>query len=228
MRTFLRMTESFLHGRGRFAPEAPFADQWAWLIIFVIVFGVLYGAVMGSFAGLAPDRWQQLLYSGIKVPMLLLATFVLCLPSFFVVNSVAGLRSDFPQALRGVVAAQACVTIVLAALAPLTALYYVSFDHYSSAVLFNGAMFAVASFTAQHILRRHYRVLIRRSPRHRQMLRVWLFFYVFVGIEMAWVLRPFVGDPNKPVAFFRQEAWGNAYVVVGSMMVRLLRQMVSL
>jgi len=29
---------------------------------------------------------------------------------------------------------------------------------------------------------------------------------------MAWVLRPFVGQPHSSVSFFRPEAWGNAYV----------------
>ena len=27
------------------------------------------------------------------------------------------------------------------------------------------------------------------------MLRTWLVIYVFVGIQMGWVLRPFIGDP---------------------------------
>jgi hypothetical protein len=42
----------------------------------------------------------------------------------------------------------------------------------------------------------------------------WLVIYVFVGVQMGWVLRPFVGHPDLPVQFFREEAWGNAYVEV--------------
>ena len=37
--------------------------------------GVAYGAVMGSLTGLPDGRTLQLLYSGLKVPMLLLVTF---------------------------------------------------------------------------------------------------------------------------------------------------------
>ena len=33
------------------------------------------------------------------------------------------------------------------------------------------------------------------------------------------MLRPFIGDPDLPVAFFRSEAWGNAYVVVARLLV---------
>jgi hypothetical protein len=46
------------------------------------------------------------------------------------------------------------------------------------------------------------------------MLGTWLVIYIFVAIQMAWVLRPFVGDPGAPIEFFRRESWGNAYVVV--------------
>jgi len=45
--------------------------------------------------------------------------------------------------------------------------------------------------------------------------------YAFVGIQMAWLLRPFVGAPNTPVRFFREEAWGNAYVVVVKLLLEV-------
>ena len=54
------------------------------------------------------------------------------------------------------------------------------------------------------------------------MLRTWIFIYVFVGIQMAWVLRPFVGDPLRPVQFFREDSWSNAYEVVAQMIWEVL------
>ena len=82
---------------------------------------------------------------------------------------------------------------------------------------FNLLMCAVASVGAQGLLRDYYRPLIRRNRRHRWMLWTWLVIYAFVGVQMAWILRPFVGDPNMEVQFFRPEAWGNAYVVVADL-----------
>jgi hypothetical protein len=38
--------------------------------------------------------------------------------------------------------------------------------------------------------------------------------YAFVGIQMGWVLRPFIGSPTTPVQFFREESWDNGYMVV--------------
>src|SRR5687767_9592756 len=45
------------------------------LLALITVFGVLYGAVMGTFGGVQGQRALQLLYSGVKVPLLLLVTF---------------------------------------------------------------------------------------------------------------------------------------------------------
>jgi hypothetical protein len=185
--------------------------------LLILGFGMFYGAVMGTYGGLAGDRPWQLVYSAVKVPFLIVTTFVLSLPSFYVVNTLLGLAADFARVSRALITTQAGLTIILTSLAPFTAFWYTGGSGYQPAILFNGAMFAVASFAAQWMLRREYRPLIRRDPKHRWMLRTWIFIYVFVGIQMAWVLRPFVGDPNKPVQFFREDSWSNAYEVVARM-----------
>ena len=74
----------------------------------------------------------------------------------------------------------------------------------------------------QLILRVYYGPLIRKNKNHRWMLRAWLVVYAFVGIQMGWVLRPFIGDPALPVQFFRADSWGNAYVIVSRMFWKLL------
>ena len=224
IRPFLKAMDDFLRGNGVFAVEAPLSGRLKWMLILLTVCGLFYGAVMGSFSGLEPGRWQQLLFAGVKVVFLLLATFLLCLPSFFIFNMIAGVADDFPQALRAVISTQTCITVVLACLAPITALWYVSCSDYQLAVLFNGLMFAVASASAQVVVRRYYGPLIRRSPRHRQLRLAWFFLYVFVGIQMGWVLRPFISDPNLPVSFFRSDAWGNAYVVVARLVMAAVRK----
>jgi len=187
------------------------------LALVVVVFGLAYGAVMGTYAGPSGPRVTQMLFSAMKVPLLLLVTFAISLPSFFVLNTLLGVRDDFAAAVRALVATQAALTIVLASLAPITGLWYLSVAGYRHAILFNAAMFAVASFAAQFLLRRLYRPLIERNAKHRTLLRAWLVVFAFVGVQMGWVLRPFIGDPSKPTRFFREGAWGNAYVEVAKM-----------
>ncbi len=192
------------------------------LAILIAIFGSLYGAVMGCYgATLGPGIWQ-ILYSAVKVPLLLLATFSLSLPSFFVANSLLGLRSDFAASIRALLATQAGLAIILASLSPFTFFWYASVGTYSAAVAFNAVMFALASVSAQWILRGYFQPLILRNSRHRWMLRVWIVVYAFIGIQMGWVLRPFIGDPSLPVQFFRSESWGNAYVEVFRLFWRIL------
>ena len=188
----------------------------SWWII--IACGLSYGAVMGSFGG----RVGQMGCSALKVPLLVVATAILALPSFFMINTLLGVRDDFTLALRGVVASQAGFTILLVSLAPVTLFWYASSRVYQQAILFNGVMFGVASLGAQVILARAYRPLIARNPIHQRLLKLWLVLYAFVGIQMGWVLRPFIGDPTEPTQFFRPGAWDNAYEIVAKMVWGIL------
>jgi hypothetical protein len=208
----LFQADSLLRAKPWAVEDGYTARKLAWLGLMVAAFGITYGAVMGSFGGVLGERFLQVVYSAVKVPLLLLGTFVLSLPSFFVVNTLFGLRSDFSHSLRALLATQAGLTIILASFAPFTILWYVSSSNYRGAVLFNTLMFGCASVVAQWLLRRFYEPLIKRNPQHRLLLRAWLVIYAFVGIQMAWVLRPFIGYPDAPTQFFRQDAWGNAYV----------------
>ncbi len=193
------------------------------LLLMIAMFGLLYGAVMGSYGGVFGERWKQVIYSAVKVPFLLIGTFLLSLPSFFVISTLLGLRDDFAHSLRVLIATQAALTIILASFAPFTALWYLSSTDYQAAVLFNALMFGISSIAAQLLLRRFYAPLIARNPRHRLLVRAWLIVYAFVGIQMGWLLRPFIGDPLQPSHFIREHAWGNAYEVVMRMVWSLMR-----
>jgi uncharacterized membrane protein YoaK (UPF0700 family) len=184
------------------------------ILAVLVIFGGCYGAVMGTYGGMQSAHWRQMFYSAVKVPLLLSVTFCLSLPSFYVLNSLLGLRQDFDRAISAVFGAQAVLSVSLAALAPFSAFVYLCGINYDDAILFNGVMFAIASFGGQFALRRSFRPLVARDRRHRWTLRAWLAIYVFVGIQMGWTLRPFIGNPYMPTRFLRSEAISNAYVAV--------------
>jgi len=192
------------------------------LALFVATFAGVYGLAMGSFGGhFVGDPWLQMLYSAVKVPLLLLTAFSLCLPSFYVFNALLGLQRDFLRAVGAIIAAQACLAVVLASLAPLTLLCYASTDDYNFAVVFNGSPFLAASLAAQYALARAYRPLIAANRRHAVAMVAWLVLYVFVAVQFAWVLRPFVGSPNLPATFLRTDALTNAYVALLGILANL-------
>ena len=192
-------------------------------LLLILIFGSCYGALMGTFGGITGERLFQIVYSALKVPLLLLVTFSVALPSFFVLNTLLGVRSDFPMVLNALISTQAGLTIVLLSLAPYTLFWYASSADYNAAILFNALLFGISAFAGQWLLRRRYRRLIAANPRHRTLLRTWLVIYAFVGIQMGWVLRPFIGNPGMKVQFFREEAWGNAYVEVARKVHELFR-----
>ena len=209
--------DDFLRRRGAFLPERAHGN-WRFLCASVVLGGFIYGVVMGSYS----MRPLQCLYSGIKVPVLLAVATALALPSFYVANALLGLSEDFFRALRGVIAAQAVLAIVLTALAPLTAFLYLSVANYKLATLLNGLQFFLATVAGQLMLHRYYAPLVARNPRHRIARSVWVVVYVFVAIQAAWILRPFIGSPELDTGFLREDAWSNAYVFVARLIAETL------
>ncbi len=206
--------DAFLRGQGPFDPTRPVERPWWWLPAMIILIAPIYGAFMGSFQLDSVERIRQVLYAATKVPVLLFATSLLCLPGFFVLNTLLGLRDDFREALQAILAGQAGLSIALASLGPFTRFWYFSTSSYRGALLFNAAMFTVATIAGQIVMLRYYRTLIARHSAHRITLYAWLALYAFVGIQMGWMLRPFVGSPDLAVTFFRTEPFSNAYVVI--------------
>lgn len=220
----LRWSDDILRRAKWTNQPSPETSSLARLVVCLTGCALFYGAVMGSYRGLMgqSDWGWQMLYSAAKVPMLLGITFAVSLPSFFVLNSLLGLRRDFGEAVRSLIATQAGFAIVLAACAPLTLFWYASTTGYQWALLFNGCMFALASVSSQFLLRGYYAPLIARNPKHRRLLWWWTGIYILVAIQLAWLLRPFIGAASQPVTFVRTEAWDNAYVMI----LRLMRDAV--
>ena len=215
MHQFFQHADALLRGEDR-------ASSWLLSVRTSVVFGLLYGAAMGCFNGLGSERWAQIFFSASKVPLLLIVSFGFALPPFFVMNTLLGVREDFGLVLRAILETQAGVAIILASLAPFTLGFYLSDSNYEGAVLCNFFMFALASFSAQIILRRSYHSLITRRPIHRRLMWAWLACYGFVGVQMGWVLRPFIGAPNEPTRFFREGVWGNVYEVLFAMIWKII------
>lgn len=180
------------------------------IVIAIIVCAFCYGLAMGS----SSARPLQMLYSGLKLPMLIFVTCLICQPAFFVANNLAGLRNDFGQSLRAIWTSQAVVAVTLVSLTPLTLFWYISSGEYRFAVLFNALMMTIAAIGGQIRLWSSYRRLIAKNRKHLYMIWFWLVCYAFVGIQMGWLLRPFIGSHDIATTFFRKEAFSNAYVVI--------------
>lgn len=202
--------------RGRFAAGA--RTRIPLLLCIAIAAGSAYGFALGSFS----LRPLQCCYSAIKVPLLIFAAGLLVLPNFYALLAALGLGDDFPAAIRAVLAAQSTLAVTLAALAPLVLVAYASSGNYRFAVVLNGALWLLAVVAGNVVLRRHYAPLVARDAKHRIARRSWALLYSLVTIQLASMLRPFVGDPEQGTRFFREAAWDNAYVIVVRTLLRLI------
>ena len=118
------------------------------------------------------------------------------LPSFYVLNALAGLRDDFPRVVNAVLGFQSLSAIVLAALAPITELMNLSTTAYSFMLFWSGIMFALATVCGQWKMNSLYRPLIASNPRHRLLAIGWIALFGSSGFrwrrgccDHSWVLR---------------------------------------
>lgn len=202
-----------------------------WLYpLIVLCAGAIYGGVMGSWSAGGEGRIWLIPFAAIKVPLVILTTTLICLPGYFVLSTVLGLRSEFRAALAAIAAGQAGTTLALASLAPITRFIYVGGIGHAGALVLSAGMFTLAAAAGYAVMLRRYRPLLGNritARKHRLMLIAWITMYIFVGIQMGWMLRPFVGTPGMAVKFLRPEPFSNAYVAVAKIVVQSVREVTN-
>jgi hypothetical protein len=76
------------------------------------------------------------------------------------------------------------------------------------------AQFAVCGFVSVLFLAQGMRIVSSGGKEgalaRRTVMWLWVVVYAFVGSQMAWTLRPFIGAPSMPFELFRQLG-GNFY-----------------
>jgi hypothetical protein len=60
------------------------------------------------------------------------------------------------------------------------------------------------------------------AERSRRVFRVWIAIFAVVGAQMSWILRPFIGDPNRDFVLFRGRD-SNFFEAVGKILGDLFR-----
>jgi hypothetical protein len=82
-------------------------------------------------------------------------------------------------------------------------------------LLIEVGLIAFAGILANVRLRQLLDHLSGRLAVSRRVLLAWLAGNLFLGAQISWLLRPFVGSPGLPVEFLRPNAFhGNFYEAV--------------
>lgn len=221
METFT-VIEHILRDRWDFFDEIQASNEIATkirdMLISSISFFALYGAVMGS-----SNSALQALSSAIKLPILFLITLVICLPTLYFFNLLFGSRLTLPQTLALILTAITVTAVLTLSFAPISLFFWLTAPHYQFFKLLNVAILTLTGFFGLTFLVNGMNHVQHEDGRRVRslILRVWIFVYGFVGTQMAWTLRPFLGAPEYPFQIFRQLG-GNFYVNVAESIWEIL------
>lgn len=221
METFT-VIEHILRDRWDFFDEIQASNEIATkirdMLISSISFFALYGAVMGS-----SNSALQAFASAIKLPILFLITLVICLPTLYFFNLLFGSRLTLPQTLALILTAITVTAVLTLSFAPISLFFWLTAPHYQFFKLLNVAILTLTGFFGLTFLVNGMNHVQHEDGRRVRslILRVWIFVYGFVGTQMAWTLRPFLGAPEYPFQIFRQLG-GNFYVNVAESIWEIL------
>jgi hypothetical protein len=176
------------------------------------VFLALCGAVLGSSSGIAGIG--QAVSSAVKLPILFLLTSIICLPTLYLFNTLFGARQSIRQNLALYLAPITIMTVMLFGFAPIILFFLITVSDYQFFKLLNVAVFGISGLIGMWFLLKGMWIISEDEDDgvriRRLTLLFWICLYTFVGCQMAWALRPFIGDPNYEFELFRQ-AGGNFY-----------------
>src|SRR5262245_2869848 len=169
-----------------------------------------FGLVAGAYSGLF-----QAISAAIKLPLLFFATFLICFPAFYVVQVLVGSWLRLPQVL--VFGALALTSILLAAFVPIIAFFLISGANYYFQHLLNIAIAGVAGLFGMYALHEGLAVVCDKRGVYPKkaltIMRAWAVLFAFVGVQLAWNLRPFLGDRNESFQVIGKYQ-GNFYAAV--------------
>ena len=176
------------------------------LLLLGLLLGAVYGACMGLFSATSGqgDVWRRLVAPAVKLPLLFFLTLLVTFPSLYVFAALANSRLRARETLRLLLAAITVMLGVLASFAPVTVFFTLSTDSYRFLLFLSVVFAAVAGFVGLAFLNRAIGHVFRENPhepaaageaRARRIFRVWLVLFGIVGAQMAWILKPFVGNP---------------------------------
>jgi hypothetical protein len=235
----LRGREAFANEAG--LQQVPAGQLVLMAILLAAIYGVFMG--LFAIFSRPEAEYRQVLSCLGKVPALFVLTLFICYPSLYVFSTMLGSRLSFRSTLTLLVAVTTITVTILASFGPITGFFALSTESYPFMKLLNVAFFGAAGLLGVGALRKAWHSLTepavvpspvvsagpgvpppltpaaavtRTAETTRQInrvFRVWIVLYALVGCQMAWVLRPFVLDPNTEFAWFRAR-YANFFVDV--------------
>jgi hypothetical protein len=206
------------------------ADRVALCAGVILAGAGLYGAAMGCWR--AP---QQALFVALKLPLIILLTTAGNALLNAMLAPLLGLNLSLRQSLLAILMSFAIASAILGSFSPLAAFLVWNAPPMSSGAQAAGGAYSLILVTHVAIIAfagvvgnlRLAQLLCQLSggaATARRLLVAWLAGNLFLGSQLAWILRPFIGSPGLPVQFLRETAFkGNFYEAVFHSVLRVTK-----
>lgn len=221
--------------RGESEKIAAWTGQWsarrfALQVVVIVVGAGLYGAAMGWWR----DP-QQALYVAVKFPLIILLTTAGTALLNAMLAPLLGLNIPFRQSFLAILMSFTMAAAILGSFAPLAAFMVWNAPPMSPEVKISGGTYSFIMLTHVMVIAfagiaanlRLMQLLRRLSGYYNaiawRVLFAWLAGNLFLGSQLSWILRPFIGSPGLPVQFLRENAFhGNFYETLFGSFVNVL------
>lgn len=174
-------------------PEALFAHRGSgsWLGLGALLCAALYGAAAGFFQG-----GSQILVAALKAPLIILGSLLLCLPSLYVMSSLAGVEVSGRWLRTTLVGLGGMLGLLLVALLPIVWLFSVSSRSLGFMTLLHFFFWLVALGFAGRFL-----ALACRARGSAGAPIAWIFLLLLVSLQLTSQLRPVLFRPAEMELF---------------------------
>jgi hypothetical protein len=164
---------------------------------------------MGCYNG-----FLQAIASAIKVPVLFTLIIIICFPAFFVIQSILGSKLKLSQMLSIILAGFVLTTTIMVSFAPIVLFFLLTGDNYAFIKLLHVAIFIVSGLFGMRTIIEALKFSCEKKNIYPkvgvQVFRFWVIILAFVGAQLSWSLRPFIGAKELPFEIFREQE-GNFY-----------------
>jgi hypothetical protein len=188
-------------GRLVIGTEAGARFDWFILAASAVLYA-FYGLSMGLFHSFASG-----LVSCVKMPFLFLLSLAVCFYPLYVLNCVLGPRLSVRQTVRLLLVAISANAAALGSYGPVSLFFTLTaFDKdYHFLIIMHVVVFGFAGIASLFVIALAFRAAAAelRKPLRPVFIIAWGLLYAFVGTQMSWVLRPWVGCKGVPYTFFR-------------------------
>ena len=201
-------TESYFEERNKDQSRRLILNQ----LLIICVFTFLYGIVMGSYHSIL-----QSIVAGFKVTFLFFSAILICFPSFYVIQQVLGSKMTLRQMFFIILSGFVLTSAIAISFAPIVILFQVTGGNYHFLQLLHVAIFIFSGIFGMRLMVDALKFACEKKDIYPHIgvnvFRIWIIILAFVGVQIAWNLRPFLCNKTEEFKLFRKYE-GNFYTAI--------------